>query len=162
MLRALIFDWGGTVMTDTGEPGPMYLWKEVALVPGVEEALLRLNGFVTCIATNADVSDTDAMVKALKRVGADGWFSHFFSSKDLGCMKPDPRFFLRICGEIGCLPEECVMIGNDYAKDICGGKEAGLKTVFFAPGGSGGHFPMADAVTGNLQELPAIITSLEK
>jgi putative hydrolase of the HAD superfamily len=162
MIRALIFDWGGTVMTDTGEPGPMYLWKEVALVPGVEEALFQLRGFITCIATNADVSDTAAMIKALERVGADGWFSHFFSSKDLGCPKPDPGFFLRICGEIRCLPEECVMIGNDYIKDICGGKGAGLKTVFFAPGGSDGHFPMADAVIGNMKELPALITSLVK
>ena len=158
MLRGLIFDWGGTVMTDTGEPGPMYLWKEVSLIPGIEEALLQLKGFVRCIASNAGDSDTAAMIRAFERAGADTWFDHFFSSKDLGFAKPDPRFFLRICSDIGCSPKECVMIGNDYEKDITGAKNAGMKTVFFLPGGSGGDFPMADAVIGNMNELPGIIT----
>jgi putative hydrolase of the HAD superfamily len=157
MLRALIFDWGGTVMADSGEPGPMYLWKEVALVPGIGEALAQLRNFTTCIATNAGISDTGAMIKALKRVGADALFSHFFSSKELGYSKPDPGFFLRICEEITCLPEECVMIGNDYEKDICGAKRAGMKTVFFDPGGSAGPFPLADAVIGTMDQLPELI-----
>ncbi len=157
MVRALIFDWGGTIMTDHGESGPMYLWKEVGLEPGVERSVVRVPGMVTCIATNAGISGTAEMILALKRVGADTWFSHFFSSKDLGYAKPDPRFFSRICDETGLKPEECIMIGNDYDKDICGAKLAGMRTVFYRHAGSAGEWPMADAVTSSMADLPELI-----
>jgi len=159
MRKALIFDWGGTVMTDTGEPGPMYLWKEVGLVAGIGDAIRNMPGYVMCIATNAGISDTAAMRKALARVGAETWFQHFFSSKDLGHAKPDTRFFLQICSEIGVVPSECVMIGNDYEKDIRGAKDAGLATVFYNPGNIPGPFPEADAVITNMYHLPTILNS---
>lgn len=157
MIRALIFDWGGTVMTDSGEPGPMYLWKEVGLMPGVKNALLLLSNYTNCIATNAGISGTAEVIRALNRVGAEKWFSHYFTSKDLGYAKPDPRFFLRICDEIRCRPEECVMIGNDYEKDICGAKRAGMKSVFFNPHSSAGPFSQADAVIETMDQLPEVI-----
>jgi putative hydrolase of the HAD superfamily len=157
MVKLLIFDWGGTVMTDTGERGPMYLWKEVAWVPGAREALERLNGYKCCIATNAGISDTAAMVKALKRVGADGYFTYFFSSRDLGFEKPDPRFFEAICRETGIAQGECVMTGNDYLKDICGARDAGIRAVLYNPSNDPGPFPKADAVITNMNQLPSLI-----
>jgi putative hydrolase of the HAD superfamily len=158
MIGLLIFDWGGTVMADTGEPGPMYLWKEVAWVPGTKEALEELKEFRCCIATNAGISDGEAVVKALKRVGADIYFDHVFTSRDLGYAKPDPRFFQTICERTGYHPAECVMVGNSYGKDIRGAKEAGMHTVFFNPAGAEGSFPDADAVITNMTRLPSIIT----
>ncbi|HPS73626.1 MAG TPA: HAD family hydrolase [Bacteroidales bacterium] len=157
MIDMLVFDWGGTVMTDSGEPGPMFLWEKVSWVPGAEKALEQLRRFPCCIATNAGVSDTQAMIKALKRVGAYKCFQFFFSSKDLGYVKPDPRFFRMICRETRMQPAGCVMIGNDYGKDICGAKEAGMRTVFYYPGLTTEDFPMADAVIRRMDELPAII-----
>lgn len=161
MLKLLIFDWGGTVMADTGEPGPMYLWKEVAWVPGTREALGDLKHYACCIATNAGISDTEAMQKALKRVGAESYFSFFFSSKDLGFAKPDPRFFEAICKATGYRADECVMTGNDYLKDICGAKEAGMTTVFYNPGGGSSAYPKADAVITDMSDLPKTIASWE-
>jgi HAD superfamily hydrolase (TIGR01509 family) len=159
MVNLLIFDWGGTVMADSGEPGPMYLWKEVAWVPGAQEALEKLKGYTCCIATNAGISDSQAVVKALKRVGADRYFRYVFTSRDLGFAKPDPRFFRAICEKAGSKPAKCIMTGNSYAKDICGAKEAGMKTVFYNPAPAGGLFPMADALISNMNQLPSIITS---
>lgn len=161
MLRLLIFDWGGTVMADTGEPGPMYLWKEVAWVPGTREALEELKQYSCCIATNAGISGTEEMVKALKRVGAESYFSCYFSSKDLGFAKPDPKFFEAICKSAGCRPDECAMTGNDYLKDICGAKDAGMHTVFYNPADLPGPFPKADAVITDMSQLPKTIASWE-
>lgn len=157
MIGALIFDWGGTVMMDTGEPGPMFLWKNVSWVPGAREALEQLREWPCLIATNAGISDTEAMIRALKRVGADGYFGRFFSSKDLGYAKPDPQFFLRIASAGGYLPEVCVVIGNDYRKDICGAKQAGMKTVFYDPLALTEPAPMADAVITRMDQLPEVI-----
>ncbi len=157
MPALLIFDWGGTVMADSGEPGPMYLWKEVAWVPGAREALEELTMYRCCIASNAGISDTLAMVKALERVGADGYFDLFFTSRDLGFEKPDPRFFEAICREAGVTPSECVMTGDDYRKDVCGAKDFGMRTVLYNPSKAPGPFPKADAVITNMNQLPAII-----
>ena len=162
MIRLLIFDWGGTVMTDTGEPGPMYLWKEVSWVPGCREAITALNPIPCCIATNAGISDTAAMRRALARIGADRFFTHFFSSKDLGVAKPDPRFFEVIAAKTGTETPDCVMIGNDYEKDICGAKLAGMQTVFYNPTPAAGPFPMADAVISEMERLPEIIQMIER
>lgn len=162
MIRLLIFDWGGTVMTDYGEPGPMYLWKEVSWVPGCREAMMALDSIPCCIATNAGISDTAAMRRALERIGAEGFFSHFFSSKDLGVSKPDRRFFEAIAGKTGTAASECVMIGNDYEKDICGAKQAGMRTVFYNPTSVSGPFPMADTVISEMERLPEIILQIER
>jgi len=92
-IQALIFDWGDTIMQDFGYQGPMSRWPEVAWIPGAEASLKKLSKHYPCvIATSADHSGTEEMIAALKRVGADRYFRHFFASNDLGYKKPDPRF----------------------------------------------------------------------
>ena len=158
MIRALIFDWGDTIMRDFPKKrGPMYLWKHVEWIPEAEDALKRLHEkFIMVIATNAGESDTFAMKKALKRVGADKYFSHFYSSKDLGYKKPDVMFFSSIAKHIHALPEECAMIGNIYEKDIEGAKHCGMFTVLFNENSLEEEFPLADRVITCFSQLPSI------
>lgn len=154
-LRLIIFDWGDTLMRDfPGKPGPMYTWDIVEEIPGARPLLDYLQAkYTLCVATNAGVSDTEAMRKALQRVNFDSYFSGFFSSKDLGVAKPDPEFFLRICHQMQVKPDESVMVGNDYQKDIQGAAQAGLYTVFFNKNQQEGVFPEADLVITHLPEL---------
>ncbi len=153
--KALVFDWGDTIMRDFPEKeGPMYLWDVVEWIPGAEDALKKLFGKCTLvIATNAGVSGTKEMIKALERVSAVKYFSHFFSSKELGYEKPDVRFFSSIANKIGVLPEHCVMIGNLYEKDIVGAKASGMKTILFNEHGFKNAFPKADKIIYNMDEL---------
>lgn len=155
ILRLIIFDWGDTLMRDFPEkPGPMYTWDVVEEIPGARRLLDYLQPkYTLCVATNAGVSDTGAMRKALQRVNLDGYFSGFFSSRDLGVAKPDPEFFLRICSVMQVNPPEALMIGNDYQKDILGAARAGLHTVFFNKNLEEGVFPEADLVISHLHEL---------
>lgn len=155
----LIFDWGDTIMCDFGLPGPMMHWDKVAWIPGVEESLKNLCQKFTCIiATSAGHSGTPEMIAALKRVGADRYFHHFVSSKELGYDKPDPRFFLAAAKLFGKKPEECTMIGNLYEKDITGAKKAGMHTVFFNEKKLEGTFQDADAIIYNMDELSEILS----
>jgi FMN phosphatase YigB (HAD superfamily) len=158
MVKALIFDWGDTIMRDFPEKeGPMYLWDHVEWIPGAEKALKHLcNKFIMVIATNAGQSDTIAMKKALQRVGADQYFKYFFSSKDLKFEKPDTRFFLSIAEQINISPENCAMIGNLYVKDIIGAKQSGMFTVLFNENNSKGNFVLADKVISVMEKLPDI------
>lgn len=162
MISLLIFDWGDTIMVDFAEEGPMHLWKEVAWIPGAEEALQRLVTHYPCvIATSASHSGTEEMILSLKRVGADIYFSRFFSSADLGSSKPDPSFFLAVAERTGKNPEQCAMIGNHYQKDIEGAKSAGMKTIFYNHSRIPGKFPSADRVISTMKELPEAIKMME-
>jgi putative hydrolase of the HAD superfamily len=160
MIKALIFDWGDTIMRDFPEKeGPMYLWDHVEWIPGAEHALKQLFGrFIMVIATNAGQSDTLAMKFALQRIGAELYFNYFFSSKELKFEKPDTRFFLSIAEQINIAPEHCAMIGNLYGKDITGAKQSGMFTVLFNENRSKGIFDLADKVILKMEELPVIFS----
>jgi putative hydrolase of the HAD superfamily len=155
MISTLIFDWGDTLMRDIpGKPGPMYTWEAVGWIPGAKTALESVyRNYEMAVATNAGASDTEAMIKALTRVGADRYFQSFYSSKDLGVRKPDPEFFRIICERMNRRPSECVMIGNSYDKDICGAKDAGLKTIFFNENQTSVNADKADIVIGKMEDL---------
>ncbi len=163
MIKAIIFDWGDTVMRDFPEQdGPMAEWEKVELIPGVEGVLKSLSQKYLCvIATNAGVSDTEKMRKALARVDVEKYFQHFTSSKDLGVEKPDPEFFRKIASYLGMRENECIHIGNLYNKDIVGAKQAGLFTVLFNEKKISGVFPDADAVITTMDTLPEQIKSIE-
>lgn len=161
MIKALLFDWGNTVMVDFNLPGPMYEWPKVDWVPGAEESLRELSVRYPCyIATNAGMSDSEAVLKGLARVGADQYFSGIFCSADIGFEKPDKRFFQVIIKKIGCLPEELVMTGDNYQKDIEGAKLCGIRTVFFNSSGTDGRFPLADRLIERMNLLTNVIAKL--
>lgn len=163
-IHLIIFDWGDTLMRDYPElPGPMYTWKHVECVEGAPELLDNLHKrYVLCVATNAGASDTVAMRKALQRVNIEQYFSGFFSSKDLGVAKPDPMFFLKICNSMSIEPKYAMMVGNDYAKDICGAARAGLHTIYFVEniepkGFVQENFPLANHIVHHLLDLMQIL-----
>ncbi|MFC4776110.1 HAD family hydrolase [Paenibacillus sp. GCM10023252] len=135
MIKALIFDWGDTVMIDDpNKHEPMADWQEVQLVPGIIDALEYLNNhFILCIASNARESDASLMRRALERVNVLHFFNYSFTSKELGATKPNPLFFKSLINEMGLQFSDCIMIGNDYQKDIVGASQIGLKTIWFNP-----------------------------
>jgi FMN phosphatase YigB (HAD superfamily) len=158
-IRALIFDWGDTIMRDFPEKSwSMYTWDHVEYIPGAQKTLEKIyQKYIMVIATNAGASDTKDMIKALERVGAEKYFQYFFSSKDLGYEKPDVRFFTSISKHIEVPPENCMMIGNIYEKDIIGAKACGMFTVFFNEKKSEALYPDADIVIQSFDELAEIL-----
>lgn len=154
-IEHIVFDWGDTLMRDFPEkPGPMYSWDRIEVFPDAADVLKKLGEkYTLSVATNAGVSDTAAMRKALEMGNIDQYFKNHYSSKDLGVCKPDPEFFLRICMEADFCIDKSVMIGNDYNKDIVGAKTAGMKTILFNHAGAQGPFELADFQIKELKEL---------
>lgn len=160
MIKALIFDWGNTIMFDFGFDGQMWQWKKVAWIEGAENSLKKLKPmYINCIATGAYHSGAKDMIEALKRVGADQYFHHFFSAKDIGHKKPSPLFFQAIAENIGIKASECVMIGDSYEKDIIGAKNAGMKTILLNTNKDAKKFSNADFIINSMDELPANLKS---
>ena len=162
-LTHIVFDWGDTLMRYFPEkPGAMAHWDYIEVLDGVEKTLVKLSRkYCLAVATNAGVSDTSLMRFALKRGGIESYFSHFFSSKDLGYAKPDMRFFQNICIQMNVRSNHCLFVGNDYKKDIEGAAKSGMKTIFFNHANLIGDFSLANEIVDSFEVIPEAINRIK-
>jgi HAD superfamily hydrolase (TIGR01509 family) len=161
-IKAIIFDWGDTVMRDFPEyPGPTAYWPKVEAVPGIEKALQQLpKDFVCCLASNAIDSDAGLMGLALSRVTLREYFRYLFTSRELGFKKPDPTFYREILRRMELQPEDCIAVGNDYEKDIVPAKSVGMYTIWFSTHPDSTLTPCADYTIAGMDQLVPVIEKL--
>ena len=164
MIKTVLFDWGNTVMRDYGTPGPMADWPEVSAVEGVAGALEAASArHRVALATNSADSDEALVRRALARVDLDRYFDKVFVSSVIGAEKPSLAFFQAVLNGLDCLPDEVVMIGDNYEKDVRGAAAAGLWAVWFdpaggpAPPGAHDHYAQISA----MNSLPFVLNRLE-
>lgn len=62
--------------------------------------------------------------------GLAPWFAGSVSARSAGVAKPDARIFHAACAALGCAPHEVMHIGDDWAADIRGARQAGLHTAW--------------------------------
>jgi FMN phosphatase YigB (HAD superfamily) len=131
-VRAVCFDWGGTLMGEDGPAGlPMAQWPQVQVLAGAREALALLHGRVTlAIATNADVSTPPDVARALARGGLAGCFDHIFCASTLGCRKDDPAYWTAVSRTLGCPPAQVAMVGDSLRQDALGPRACGVQGVW--------------------------------
>ena len=160
IIKAMAFDMGGTLMRVISEyAGPMAYWPRVEPVPGVAQALGQLSkDLVCCVASNSGLSDSELLGKALARGNIRQYFKYVFTSKFLGVEKPDPRFFYKVLEHLEVAPEECIMVGDEYLKDITGAKSVGMRTIWFSQRPVTEPAPSADTIIGSMGELVPAVT----
>lgn len=137
-VRAVCFDWGGTLMSEDGPPDlSMGLWPTVQVIPGAAECIAQLAGRLPlAIATNASVSRRPMIELALARVGFAGYFSEIFCFTDIGYRKSQPEFWQVVTSKLRLQPEQIAMIGDSLEQDACGPREFGIQGVWFNPAGA--------------------------
>lgn len=116
-------------------------------------ATLRSSGFRTGVVTN------DAEEAAHAHLHAEGVRERidFLAGYDSGHgTKPAPGPLLAFCDATGCVPADCVMVG-DSLHDLIAGRAAGMRTVGVLTGPAPAEelSPQADAVLSSIAELPA-------
>lgn len=139
---ALFLDRDGTLIKDCG-----YLSnpKQVELLPGVKETLLRLkqNGVLLFLFTNQSgvgrgyftMQEVNACnQRMLDLLGAD---ENFFCRIGISTgtpehpdeyRKPSPKFILECIKDFRLNPDKCWMVG-DKSSDVLAGKNAGVHTI---------------------------------
>ena len=164
MLRALLFDWGDTVMQVLPYPGPMSRWPKVAAMPDALEALASLHGrYRLALATNAADSGADEVRRALERVGLAECFDLVLTARELGARKPSREFYRAALEALGCEAAEVAMVGDDYEADVLGAKSAGLFTVWIdhrSLSDATVAYPGADRRLPGLERLPQAVAEL--
>lgn len=94
-------------------------------VQGVVDWAKR-NGYLLVLATNP-IFPQVATLQRMKWAGIDqSAFTYITTYENSGFCKPNPKYYLDIVHQLGCLPEECLMIGNDVSEDMVA-KDVGMQ-----------------------------------
>jgi len=131
-------------------------WKEankkLKLYPNVKETLLAIkkHGLKICL-----VSDLTAEVQMekLRKLRLNNLIDFIVTSEEAGADKPDPRNFKLALKKSQTKPNEAIMLGDDYVKDILGAKKAGIEGVYCGSKPA----PKADYQIQSFKELLPII-----
>jgi HAD superfamily hydrolase (TIGR01509 family) len=139
----------------SGDPARLSrLWIQLRsrypLYPDADDLLVRLYGkYKLGIVTNG--------VRRLQRRKLTGcgllpWFDAVAVSGEVGTGKPDPGIFAHIAKQLAVPLESCLMVGDNASRDVQGGVNAGMRTVWvdrgFKPGG-----PAPTLKTHNLMDI---------
>lgn len=74
------------------------------------------------------------------------------TSEQAGAHKPDKRIFDYVCKQYSVSPENCIMIGDNVDTDILGARQAGIKSIWFAPHETEKH-PLPDIQITYLHQI---------
>ena len=132
----VFFDWGDTLMRDFPVfSGPMEVWPLVEAMPHALEVLtvLRRQGWMTALATNAADSDEPAIRRALARVGLEILLDKIYCSRATGFSKPSSAFYSTILRDAGFAASSAVMVGDDFESDVLGAVREGIRALWYCP-----------------------------
>jgi FMN phosphatase YigB (HAD superfamily) len=157
-IRAVCFDWGGTLMSEVGpQDTSMANWPLVEVLPGVRDCLSALHGhYDLCVATNASISHRNDIQRALERGGLAHFFREIFCFMDLGYKKNQREFWQTVQSELGVSTREVAMVGDSLEYDAIAPRSFGVQSVWLNPGNSPcvtGQFP----VVVQLQEFARLV-----
>lgn len=96
---------------------------KIEIVPGVLELLEKLKDKELYVITEDNLEM--AMTK-LQKLGIFHKFKGITTSSDAGTMKPSKNYYSELLGKFK--PEEILVIGDDYKKDLILPTELGMKT----------------------------------
>jgi putative hydrolase of the HAD superfamily len=125
---------GMTDETLAAELGEQFVRRRRELqdpLPGAEQVLhrLRSGGVRIGLLTNGAASLQRAKIESS---GLGMFFDAAVVSGEIGTGKPEPEIFHHLLERLGTAPDEALMVGNSLARDIMGGKRAGLHTCWLA------------------------------
>ena len=137
-----------------------YLAQGAFFIPGAQELLKVLaSRYDLYLASNGGARVQNSRLDA---AGIRGYFKGQFISEEIGANKPDPAFFAACFAAIpGFEKEKALIVGDSLTSDIRGGRNAGLRTVWFNPQGKAPRADIpADHEIRKLEELPALLEKL--
>jgi phosphoserine phosphatase len=101
----------------------------------------------------------------LAGTGLAAWFDPVIISGDLGVGKPEAAIFGEALRQAGVSPDEAVMVGDSWQRDVRGATGAGLAAVWMNPRGDAMPALPADSppvmTAPDLRGLPALLATLD-
>lgn len=106
--------------------------KKTCLVDGARELLdyLMAKNYHMYIVSNGF---KEVQNEKIKTSNIDYYFKKVYLSENIGYQKPNRKIFDAIVSDLEALSNECLMIGDDFAVDIVGAKNAGIDQIYYNP-----------------------------
>ncbi len=142
----------------------MELLVKPDLAPGVHEVLSRLEGkYRMAVISDAIFTPGRALRRILEEYQISRYFDAFVFSDEIGCSKPDSLAFETAAQSLDVAITDIVHIGDRELKDIKGPHAVGARAVLCTVvKDRGSQSTEADAVCGDLLDLPAILDDLNQ
>ena len=99
----------------------------VANTEKAREVLLKLKEHADIVLVSNFYGNLSVV---LKEFNLDDIFDKVIESAVVGVRKPDPAIFQLGINALGMAPENIVLVGDSYEKDIVPGKKVGLNTIW--------------------------------
>jgi HAD superfamily hydrolase (TIGR01549 family) len=110
------------------------------LYPGTAETLSVLSkSYKVAIISNGMQDKQTRRLRAAGQIPPLREDRMFFSAA-VGVRKPHPAIFRHALERLGIRPDQAVMVGNSWSKDILGAVSVHMNAVWFRPGGKQKHF----------------------
>lgn len=94
----------------------------------------------------------------LKDFGIRNYFGKIIESSVVGIRKPDPAIFALGVKSLGMKPEEVVVVGDSYKKDILPAEQTGCRTIWLKGAGwDGDEQGTADFIITDFKELETLL-----
>lgn len=127
-------------------------------LPGAQQLLHRLQsaGLRLGLLTNGGAS---LQREKIGNSGLGMFFDAAVVSGEIGTGKPEPAIFHHLLDRLGVAPHEALMVGNSLARDVVGGRRAGLATCWLALEGEEEPVGLVepDYTIHSLGELPRLL-----
>jgi putative hydrolase of the HAD superfamily len=102
------------------------------VIDGMSSALAAVSArYPVGLLTNGP---SDIQRLKLDQAGLSDAFGVVVISGELGAGKPSPKVFLGALDPLGARPEDSVMVGDSWERDIVGALDAGMRAVWIADG----------------------------
>lgn len=111
-------------------------WRGVldnmAPAPGAREMMEELRNMGIRMGLGTDMT-AYVQYEKLNRLGLLEYMDFIVSSEEAGIDKPGRAFFSLCVRKAGCLPGECLFIGDNVVRDYGGAAAAGMQARWFIP-----------------------------
>lgn len=165
-IKAIIFDWGHTVMNELEYKRIPLRSRPVVVMPGLQEILSKIH-FKKGIWANTNRTTSQEIKAWLKRAKLDQYFKWVFASADFGVRKPNKRFYDIALAKSKLTKNDILFVGNQLNTDILGANNYGITNVWL----SGRTFKSPDDTLKRgdvkptyeirtLKQLPALINKI--
>ena len=116
-------DWHDTLLEELYERTVKHTRRSATVLRDIREStgnrMVLVSNFYGNVST------------VLGEFGLDGVFDDIIESATVGIRKPDPRIFQLGVEALGVKPEETIVVGDSYDKDIIPALRAGCRAVWF-------------------------------
>jgi len=134
--------------------------KYIKLFPETLAILRKLKKTNLHVGIISDI-DNDFQNFQFKVFGISETFDSITTSEEVQSYKPEPKIFQVALNKAGCQGKESIIIGDSYKKDIIGGKNMGMTTIWINKfSGDDADMDKADFVVKDLKEVSPILDKL--